>query len=176
KEDFLLFIGRAHPDKGPRRAAAAARAAGLPLVMAVKIAERVEAEHWERQVVPDLPEGTTILHEVPHEEKADLLSRARAVLFPIDWQEPFGLVMTEAMASGTPVIATPRGAVPEVLEDGVTGFIVPVEDYGQAAAAAVKRADEIDPWACRRRVEDRFSADRMVEAYEAVFERVAASA
>ena len=175
KEDFLLFIGRAHPDKGPRRAVAAARAAGRPLVMAVKVAERAEAEHWERQVVPELPEGTTVLHEIPHEEKADLLARARAVLFPIDWEEPFGLVMAEAMASGTAVIATPRGAAPEVIEDGVTGFIVPVEDYGEAAAAAIERLDEIDPRACLRRVEERFSAERMVAAYEAVFERVVAA-
>jgi glycosyltransferase involved in cell wall biosynthesis len=174
KENFVLFIGRAHPDKGPYRAVEAARAAGVPLVMAVKIAEPEEAEHWEKEVVPDLSEGTTVLHEIPHQEKADLLARARAVLFPIDWDEPFGLVMTEAMASGTPVIATPRGAAPEVVVDGVTGFIVPVEDYPQAAAEALTRLDDIDPAACRRHVEERFSKEKMVDGYEAIFERVTA--
>jgi glycosyltransferase involved in cell wall biosynthesis len=172
KDDFVLFIGRTHPDKGPRRAVEAARLAGVRLVMAVKIAEPVEADHWEKEVAPDLPEGTTVLQELPHQEKADLMARARAVLFPIDWDEPFGLVMTEAMASGTPVIATPRGAVPEVIVDGVTGFVVPVEGYAEAAAEALERLDRIDPAACRERVKAVFSKERMIEGYEAVFERV----
>jgi glycosyltransferase involved in cell wall biosynthesis len=176
KEDFLLFVGRTHPDKGPRRAVEAAAASGLPLVMAVKIAEKVEREHWDGEVEPHLPEGTRVVSEVPHEEKVDLLGRARAVLFPIDWDEPFGLVMIEAMACGTPVIATPRGAVPEVLEDGETGFVVPVDGYGEAAAEAVKKAVDIDPSACRRRVEELFSAERMVAAYEDVYRRVLSGA
>lgn len=174
KEDFLLFLGRAHPDKGGHRAAEAARAAGMPLVMAVKIADSIEQGHWSTEVEPILPEGTTVLGEISHEEKADLLSRARAVLFPIDWPEPFGLVMTEAMACGTPVIATPRGSVPEVIDDGTTGFVVPVEDYPEAAARALKRLGEIDPAACRRWVEERFSKEAMVAGYERVFERAVA--
>jgi glycosyltransferase involved in cell wall biosynthesis len=116
-----------------------------------------------------------VLSEIPHEQKVDLLGRARAVLFPIDWEEPFGLVMTEAMACGTPVIATPRGAVPEVVVDGKTGFIVPVEGYAEAAAEALQRTDEIDPLACRAHVQERFSADAMVSGYEAVFERILVS-
>ena len=172
KEDFLLFIGRSHSDKGPRRAVDAAVAAGLPLVMAVKSAEPVELEHWQKEVMPALPEGTQVLHEIPHEQKVDLLQRARAVLFPIDWEEPFGLVMIEAMACGTPVVATPRGAVAEIIEDGETGFIVPVESYADAAVEAIKRAGDLDPRALRRRVEDRFSAEAMVTAYEAVYARV----
>jgi glycosyltransferase involved in cell wall biosynthesis len=172
KEDFLLFLGRTNPDKGPVRAVEAAKAAGLPLVMAVKIVEQVEVKHWEQEVQPILPEGTTVLQEIPHDEKVDLLQRARAVLFPIDWEEPFGLVMTEAMACGTPVIATPRGAVPEVLADGRTGFIVPVEGYGEAAADAIKRAGDLDPKVLRAHVEERFSAETMIAAYEAVYDRV----
>jgi len=172
KEDFLLFIGRTHPDKGPRRAIEAAVAAGLPLVMALKTAEPVELEHWGKEVQPMLPEGTTVLREIPHEEKVDLMQRARAVLFPIDWDEPFGLVMIEAMACGTPVVATPRGAVPEVIADGETGFIVPVESYAEAAVEAIKGADDLDPRVLRRRVEERFSAEAMVAAYEAVYQRV----
>ena len=170
KEDFLLFLGRANPDKGAHRAAQAAREAGLPLVMAVKIADELEKAHWAKDVEPILPEGTRVLGEVSHEEKADLLSRARAVLFPIDWPEPFGLVMTEAMACGTPVIATPRGSVPEVIDDGTSGFIVDVEDYARHAAEALGRLGEIDPKACRARVEERFSKQAMVAGYEAVFE------
>jgi glycosyltransferase involved in cell wall biosynthesis len=171
KEDFLLFIGRTHPDKGPLRAVETARATGLRLVMAVKAAERIEQEHWERDVKPVLPEGTELLSEIPHDRKVELMSRARAVLFPISWDEPFGLVQIEAMACGTPVIATPRGAVPEIVVDGETGFIVPVEGYADSAAVALKRIDEIDPRACRRRVEERFTAEAMISGYEAVYER-----
>jgi glycosyltransferase involved in cell wall biosynthesis len=171
KEDFVLFLGRVTPDKGPVRAAEAARAAGVRLVMALKIASPEEEEYWRNEVEPRLPEGTTILPEIPLEKKVDLLSRARAVLFPIDWEEPFGLVMTEAMACGTPVIATPRGSVPEVIADGETGFIVPVEEYAEAAVESIHRLGTIDPRACRAWVEKRFSKESMVAGYEAVFER-----
>jgi glycosyltransferase involved in cell wall biosynthesis len=176
KEDFVLFLGRAGPEKGIHRAAEAARQAGVRLVLVTKIAEPAEEEHWNKVVLPVLPEDAMVLGEIGFEEKADLLSRARAVLFPIDWDEPFGLVMTEAMACGTPVIATPRGSVPEVVADGKTGFIVSVENYPQEAAAAIRRLGEIDPAACRARVEERFSSEAMVEGYEDVFERVLASA
>jgi glycosyltransferase involved in cell wall biosynthesis len=116
-----------------------------------------------------------VLGEISLEEKIDLLARARAVLFPIDWDEPFGLVMTEAMACGTPVIATPRGSVPEVVADGETGFVVSVEGYPEEAAAALSRLGEIDPVSCRERVERLFSTATMVEGYERVFERAVSS-
>jgi glycosyltransferase involved in cell wall biosynthesis len=172
KDDFVLFLGRGGLEKGPHLAVRAAREAGVRLYLAVKVADRAEREHWNRVVRPELSDQTVALGEVSHDEKVDLLSRAKAVLFPIDWDEPFGLVMTEAMACGTPVIATPRGSVPEVVVDGESGFIVSVENYPQEAAAALRRIDEIDPAACRARVEEFFSSDVMVSSYEAVFERV----
>jgi glycosyltransferase involved in cell wall biosynthesis len=174
KEDFVLFLGRADPDKGWRRAVDAAAAAGERLVSAVKIAHPREVQEWERNVKPILPPDAQVLGEITHAEKMSLLQRAKAVLFPIDWPEPFGLVMTEAMACGTPVIATPRGSVPEVIDDGVTGWIVSVEDYAAEAAEKLKLLGDIDPHACRDRVERLFSKEAMVAGYERVFERALA--
>ncbi len=174
KEDFVLFLGRAAPDKGLLRAVLAAKEAGEKLVAALKIAHWTEEEEWENNVKPILPSDAEILGEITQEEKASLLARAKAVLFPIDWEEPFGLVMTEAMACGTPVIATPRGSVPEVIADGETGFIVSVEDYAHEAAEKLQRLGEIDPAACRERVVERFSKEAMVAGYEAIFERIVA--
>ena len=125
KEDFIFFLGRAAPEKGLRRAVETALLTGDRLVLALKIAHETEFVEWD-EVQKMLPADTEVLMEITHEHKADLLARAKAVLFPIDWVEPFGLVMTESMASGTPVIATPRGSVPEVITDGETGFIVSV--------------------------------------------------
>ena len=172
KEDFVLFLGRTSPDKGALRAVEAAKAAGERIVLAVKVAHEEEERHWNDDVLPALPPDATVLGEISLADKVDLLSRAKAVLFPIDWDEPFGLVMTEAMACGTPVIATPRGSVPEVVADGETGFVVSVEDYPAEAAAALLRLSEIDADACRARVQAKFSKESMVAGYEAVFERV----
>jgi glycosyltransferase involved in cell wall biosynthesis len=174
KEDFVLFLGRGAPEKGWRRAIEAAKLAEGNLVSAVKIAHPTEQEEWEQNIEPILPKDWTLLGEISQEEKVDLLRRAKAVLFPIDWPEPFGLVMTEAMACGTPVIATPRGSVPEVVDDGVTGWIVSVENYAQEAAEKLKQLDQIDPNACRERVQRLFSKEAMVAGYERVFERVIA--
>ena len=175
KEDFLLFLGRTAPEKGLRRAVEAANAAGTKLVAAVKAAAAHEVVELE-SVQSDLDGDVVFLGEISVEEKADLLARARAVLFPIDWEEPFGLVMTEANACGTPVIATPRGAVPEVVADGETGFIVSVEDYASETASALGRLGEINPTACRARVHERFSKEAMVAGYEAVYEKILAEA
>jgi glycosyltransferase involved in cell wall biosynthesis len=171
KEDFVLFLGRAAPEKGWKRAIDAAKLAGEHLVSAVKIAHWTEEQEWETNIKPNLPDDAVVHGEISQEEKVDLLRRAKAVLFPIDWDEPFGLVMTEAMACGTPVIATPRGSVPEVIVDGVTGFIVSVENYAEEAAERLRHLDEIDPAACRERVQRTFSRQAMVAGYERVFER-----
>jgi glycosyltransferase involved in cell wall biosynthesis len=172
KEDFVLFLGRAAPEKGWRRAIDTAKRAGERLVSAVKIAHATEEEEWETNIKPVLPSDFEVMGEIEQEHKVDLLRRAKAVLFPIDWPEPFGLVMTEAMACGTPVIGTPRGSVPEVIDDGVTGWIVDVDGYVEQAAERLGRLGEIDPQACRERVRRRFSKEAMVAGYEGVFERV----
>jgi glycosyltransferase involved in cell wall biosynthesis len=172
KEDFVLFLGRAAPEKGWKRAIDAAKMAGEHLVSAVKIAHPTEEEEWETNIKPNLPADAVVMGEIGQDEKVDLLRRAKAVLFPIDWDEPFGLVMTEAMACGTPVIATPRGSVPEVIADGETGWIVSVERYAEEAAERLTHLSEIDPNACRARVERLFSKKAMVAGYERVFEEV----
>jgi glycosyltransferase involved in cell wall biosynthesis len=169
KEDFVLFLGRTAPEKGVRRAVETARLTGDRLVLAVKVAAEHEEAEWAA-VEPMLPENAEVLGEVTHEEKVELLQRAKAVLFPIDWEEPFGLVMAEAMACGTPVIATPRGAAPEVVEDGRTGWIVSVAGYPEEAAARLQRLEEIDPHACREHVRAHFSKETMVAGYERVYE------
>ena len=168
KEDFLLFVGRSCADKGPDRAVEGAWRVGLPLVMVVKRLEDHERRYWDEMVAPVLTGSETVLDEVGREEQLGLFSRARALVFPIRWPEPFGLVMTEAMACGTPVLAHPFGAAIEVVEHGRTGFLCETPDDMVEAVAATSL---IDPQACRERVAARFSTDAMVRGYEAVFER-----
>jgi glycosyltransferase involved in cell wall biosynthesis len=165
--DYLLFLGRMSPDKGAHRAVAVAMEAGLPLKIAGKMREPKEREYWEQFVEPHLGDGIEWLGEVSHGEKVELLQHARATLFPIEWEEPFGLVMIESMACGTPVIATNRGAVAEVVEHGRSGIIV--EDY-RIMAAALEQADRLDSRELRRFVEDRFSPLRMVRDYVKAYE------
>jgi glycosyltransferase involved in cell wall biosynthesis len=171
--DYLLFLGRMSPDKGCHRAVAVAVETGLPLKIAGKNREPLEQEYFDEYVRPHLSPTIEYLGEVTHGEKVELLQNARATLFPIAWEEPFGLVMIESMACGTPVIATRWGAVPEVIEDGVSGIIV--DDY-RAMPAALEQADSLDPLECRRYAEQRFAPERMVadylRAYEARLERV----
>jgi glycosyltransferase involved in cell wall biosynthesis len=165
--DYLLFLGRMSPDKGAHRAIAVAREAGLPLKIAGKRRELKEREYFDEFVAPHLVGGIEYLGEVTHGEKVELLQNARLTLFPIEWQEPFGLVMIESLACGTPVIATRWGAVPEVIEDGRVGLIV--DDYREMTPK-IEQADELDPLACREYVEERFSRDRMVADYVAAYE------
>src|SRR5918994_4616308 len=164
--DYLLFIGRMSPDKGAHRAVEVAQAAGLPLKLAGKMQEFLEEEYFDAAVRPHLGPDIEFLGEVSHDEKVDLLQNARVTLFPIKWEEPFGLVMIESMACGTPVIATRLGAVPEVIVDGKTGIIV---DEHMEMVAAIPEAGRIDPMACRRYVEEQFSAERMVRDYETAY-------
>ena len=172
--DYLLFIGRMSPDKGCHRAIAVAMERDLPLKIAGKLQEPKERAYFEEFVEPHLGiHGIEYLGEVSHGMKVELLQDARVTLFPIDWEEPFGLVMIESMACGTPVIATRRGAVPEVIEDGRSGIIV--DDYRQMADA-LERADALDPLECRRYVEERFSQVRMVEDYVRAYREAIVSA
>ncbi|MDQ4097911.1 MAG: glycosyltransferase family 4 protein [Actinomycetota bacterium] len=173
KDDFLLFLGRCNPEKGPEVAVDVAKRAGVPLVMMVKRTEPHEYKHWEREVEPRLSGDEELIFDSSQELKVDLLGRARATLFPIQWPEPFGLVMIESMACGTPVLAMARGAAPEIVLDGQTGFLVDTVDD---MVAAVDRIDEISPNACRDHVSEHFSADAMVEKTERILEKVVAEA
>ncbi len=165
--DYLLYVGRMNHEKGAHRAVAIAMETGLPLKLAGKMRETKEREYFAEFVEPHLGNGIEYLGEVNHGAKVELLQNARATLFPIEWEEPFGLVMIESMACGTPVIATRHGAVPEVIEEDGRGGII-VDDYRETAEA-LERADEIDPRECRRYVEERFAPERMVADYERAF-------
>jgi len=165
KDDFLLWIGRMSPDKGPHRAITAAREAGLPVVLAGPVQPGQEA-YFAEEVEPALGDGVEYVGEANADRKRDLYGRARALLMPIRWPEPFGLVMVEALACGTPVIAFPEGSAPEVVDDGRTGFVVEDE---HAMAEAVGRLGEIDPADCRAACERRFGVPAVVRAYEEVY-------
>jgi glycosyltransferase involved in cell wall biosynthesis len=167
--DYLLFLGRLSPDKGCHRAIEVAEEAGLPLKIAGKMHDAAEKYYFETEVRPRLNERVEYLGEVSHGEKVDLLQNARATLFPIQWEEPFGLVMIESMACGTPVVATRRGAVPEIVDHGRSGIIV---DDVDEMATALPAVDDLDPLECRRYVEESFSPERMARAYEAAYRAV----
>lgn len=170
---YLAFLGRIAPDKGPHRAVEIARACATPLVIAAKV-DPVDQTFHEKTMLPLLEDPlVSFIGEIGDPEKSRFLGNARALLVPIDWPEPFGLVMIEAMACGTPVIAFDRGSVPEIVEDGVTGFIV---SSIEEAAAAVTRLKEIDRAIVRARFEARFSVEAMTQRYLAAYQRVAGSA
>jgi glycosyltransferase involved in cell wall biosynthesis len=167
--EYLLFLGRMSPDKGAHRAIEVARKAGVRLLLAAKMREPWERRYFEEYVEPFLGDSAVYLGEVSHEHKLELLRGAKSLLFPIRWNEPFGMVMLEAFASGTPVIAFPEGAAPEVIEDGRTGFLC---DDEAAMADAVGRLDEIDRSACRAAVEGYFSVERMVAEHVELYEQI----
>ncbi len=167
--DYLAFLGRICPEKGVDKAIRIARASGIRLKIAAKV-DRVDAEYFERTIRPMLGDGVELIGEINDGQKPDFLSGACGLLMPIDWPEPFGLVMIEAMACGTPVIAFNRGSVPEVIEDGLTGFIVEDET---SAISAVARLKELSTGAIRRRFETRFTARRMAEDYLGIYRQLA---
>jgi glycosyltransferase involved in cell wall biosynthesis len=166
---YLAFLGRIASEKRPDRAIRIAREIGMPLRMAAKV-ERTDQGYFEAVVEPLLGPGVEFIGEITEREKGEFLGNARALLFPIDWPEPFGLVMIEAMACGTPVVAFACGSVPEIVDQGVTGFVV---DSEGAAVDALARLARFDRHACRRRFEERFSAVRMARDYLSVYKRLA---
>ncbi len=169
EQDYFAFLGRISPEKGIESAIRIAAACGVKLKVAAKIGEE-DFPYYEAVVAPLFASGAAeYVGEINDAEKPAFLSGARALLFPIAWPEPFGLVMIEAMACGCPVVAFRQGSVPEVVEDGVTGFIV---DTVEQAVAACARIDRLDRAAVRARFEARWTARRMARDYLAVYERL----
>ena len=166
---YLLFLGRFSQAKGPARAIEAARRSGRRLILAGKI-DSADADHVREAIEPVL-DGDRVRYvgEADSVLKRELLAGADALLFPIDWEEPFGLVMVEALSSGTPVIGFRRASVPEIVEDGRTGFIV---DDVDDMVEAIGRIGEIDRRACRSAAEERFTTARMVDDVEAMYRMV----
>ncbi|HIK35544.1 MULTISPECIES: glycosyltransferase family 4 protein [unclassified Thermosynechococcus] len=169
---YLAFLGRLSPEKGPHHAIEIAKRVGIPLRMAGKV-DRVDRDYFKELIEPHIDgEFIQFIGEADHPTKNALLGGAIAMLFPITWQEPFGLVMIESMAAGTPVVAIAKGAAPEVIEHGKTGFLChSVED----CVAAVAQVPQLDRMACRDYVWQRFSVERMVSEYEAVYDTVLAN-
>jgi len=169
--DYVTFLGRIHPDKGPLEAIQLARETGLKLIMAAKI-DPLERYYFRKKIKP-LIDGKQIVFvgEIAHGAKVALLKQARALVSPIQWDEPFGITNIEAMACGTPVVALRRGSLPEIIEQGKTGFLC--DNLGEMRAA-LARLDTLDRFYCRAYVERHFTARLMAQAYIRVFRDVAA--
>ncbi len=170
KQEYAAFLGRISPEKGVDKAIRIAGKAGLKLKIAAKV-DNADKKYWNEEIKPlvDASPWVEFIGEINDSQKPEFLSGAHALLFPIDWPEPFGLVMIEAMACGTPVIAFNRGSVPEVIDNGVSGFIVHDE---ASAIAAVNRLDELDRAMVRRTFDRRFTARRMAEDYVDLYEEL----
>ncbi len=168
---FVLFLGRMAADKGAHRAIEVARRAGIRIFLAAKMREPWEMRYFSEYVEPLLGTDAHYLGEVSHERKLELLSGASALLFPIRWNEPFGMVMIEALACGTPVLAFREGAAPEVVDHGRTGFLCDDED---AMVEAIGRIGQLDRSDCRLAVEGYFSTNRMVAEHIELFESMIA--
>jgi len=168
-DDYLVFLGRICPEKRPDRAIEIAKRAGLKLKIAAKV-DKVDRDYFEQSIRPLLDDPLIeFIGEISDDQKQSFLGGARALLFPIDWPEPFGLVAIEAMACGTPVIAWPEGSMPEVIDPGVTGFLVgSIED----AVASVHQASALDRQSVRRRFEERFTVERMAANYLRMYQHL----
>jgi len=166
KDDYVLWLGRFNPDKAPDLAIHAAREAGRRIVLAGKLNEPEEKRYFHDEVEPLLGNDAQYVGEADAELKRELLAGARALIFPIQWEEPFGMVMIEAMACGTPVVATRRGSVPEIVRHASTGLIV--DDF-RHFARAIDLADELDPQAARRHIEQHFDLPVMAAGYERIY-------
>lgn len=167
-QDYFTWLGRFSPEKGPVTAINAAKAAGVPLVMAGKI-DMADRDYFEREVEPQI-DGSDVRYigEVNHAQKNELLRNARGMLVPIDWEEPFGLVMVEALATGTPIIANRRGSVPEIVQSDV-GFIT---DSFEQIVVGIRNIDQISRSRCREYVCARFDCHTMTQGYLAAYEKV----
>jgi glycosyltransferase involved in cell wall biosynthesis len=172
KGDYLAFLGRISPEKRPDRAIEIAARSGLPLKIAAKV-DKTDQAYWDEFISPLVANHRNVefIGEINERQKADFLGNARALLFPIDWPEPFGLVMIEAMACGTPTIAFRCGSVPEVIDEGVTGFVV--RDLDEAVDA-VQRVDSLDRARVRATFEDRFTVERMAREYVEIYRNMPA--
>ncbi len=166
---YLAFLGRISPEKRPDRAIRIARAAGVPLKIAAKV-DKVDEDYFRNAILPLIDgQAAEFIGEINEHEKTKFLGDAAALLFPVDWPEPFGLVMIEAMACGTPVLAFRCGSIPEVIEDGVTGKVIDSEDEAIAALPAILSYDRR---AVRQRFEERFTAARMAKEYVGIYRQL----
>jgi glycosyltransferase involved in cell wall biosynthesis len=164
---FAVFLGRMSPTKGAREAIEIARQAGVPLRLAAKMREGDEHDYFDAEIAPLLGEEVEYLGEVDEQGKYELLGQAVAMLNPIQWAEPFGLVMIESLACGTPVVTTSSGSVPEIIEDGTTGWI---RDEPAELAEVLARAGELDRAACRKVAATRFTTERMVQDHLTLYQ------
>ena len=170
--DYVLWFGRISPKKGPKEAIIAAQKAGVKLLLAGVIDKPINQQYFDQELKPLFtPNVTPIIEPLPHEKKVSLYQNAKALLVPISWEEPFGLTMIEAMACGTPVIAYSRGAAPEIVIDGKTGYIVKPDD-SEEFAKKINEISHINRIECRHQVEEKFTQTRMVEQYVQVYNKL----
>jgi len=166
KEDYLVFVGAIAPHKAPHLAIKIARQSNTPLIIAGKILDR---KYFEKYIKPFHGTKIKFIGEISEEFKKKLLCKARALIYPVQWDEPFGLVLIEAMACGTPVIGTPRGSLPEIIKDGETGYIC---NSVEESVGAVKKCQELSPNSIRKYVELRFSIDKMYKHYMDIYTKL----
>jgi glycosyltransferase involved in cell wall biosynthesis len=170
RRDYLVNISRICSEKAPHRAIEVAQRAGIPLKLAGRLEQTAEGQrYFSERIQPMLGQGIEFVGEVDFDAKVELLGKAKALIFPVEWPEPFGLVVAEALACGTPVIATPRGGIPEIVRHGIEGFLT---DDTDEMVAAVEAVGSIEPETCRKRIEERFNPKTMAAGYRSAYEEV----